>query len=330
MFKNYLAVALSSLLLLSACGGGADSDETAETRTVVHALGETQIPVDPQRIVVIDEYAAMTLLAVGIEPALIYKTFNAEVSPVVFDHLGVETREEPSFLMEPDYEQVRTDEPDLIVMSAAGPLAGNVADFERIAPTIALSFDAGWRESLNQTAAIFDVEQEAALIETALDDRLTELASSWPGNPTLSVLLDYEGTSFHPTPGAPMSQLLAEAGLSRVSAQESTEGEIENEYIAPISPEALDEHDADWIAVLAYGAYNADGVRANPLFDSLAASDAGQDFDVDGEMWFGSSTFAMWWILDDLEAVVAGGGVAATLEQAAERWDSYAANVLDQ
>ena len=79
---THLLTILLLLALLAACvpvettnpaseGAAADAtsmpaESMAETRTITHAMGESEVPTDPQRVVVLD--AMDNVLALGIQP----------------------------------------------------------------------------------------------------------------------------------------------------------------------------------------------------------------------------------------------------------------------
>lgn len=318
-----VVLTIGTVLALTACGGepadGSASDPS--TRTVVDATGEVEIPTEPTRILAVDEYAAVTMLTVGAVPDLTYLVFNDPLSPLVLDHLGAETRVEAGFIAEPNFETIASDAPDLIVTSDAGPLAGRIDELSRIAPTVSLSFGEGWRDSVQQAAAIFGTDPTA--IEAGVDARVEEVAGSLDGR-SVSLLLDYGMGLSTPTPDSPMALLLEEVGAER-PADQAAEQAATAEFVVPLSAERLPEQDADLVALLDGGSYDAEAVRAQPLFGRLQ----GTAYDVDGTAWFGNSAYNMWWVLDDLEAMAAGEQPSPP-EAATTMWDEYAAGTGDE
>jgi ABC-type Fe3+-hydroxamate transport system substrate-binding protein len=68
------ALAVAIALTLTACGGSAEpgemtpSDDAAFPRTVEHAMGQTEIPRQPERVVVLDTGELDTALSLGVTP----------------------------------------------------------------------------------------------------------------------------------------------------------------------------------------------------------------------------------------------------------------------
>jgi iron complex transport system substrate-binding protein len=322
LHRGAVAALVVSCVVLTACGGATTDTATAEgrTRTVTDATGEVQVPADPQRVLVLDEYAALSMLTVGARPDLVYLVFADPMTPQILDAEGIDSRAEPDFLSDPDFETIAADAPDLIVTSDAGPLASRVGELRAIAPTVSLAFGSGWRESAQQTAGIFGTDSDEVV--AAVSDRVADVGAAVRGK-SLSILLDY-GTGLNvPTPDSPMALLAQEVGLTRPADQTTTDGVGAGQFIAPVSPESLPQQDADLVALLDGGSYDAATVRALPTFGRLSGTVA----DVDGTAWFGSSPFAMWWVLGDLEAMSAGRPVATAADTAA-LWDQYTTEVL--
>ena len=116
-------VAVAAALVLTACGGsdadGAASDTTATAdaafpRTVVHAMGETEIPARPQRIVVLDTGELDSALSLGVTPVGAVTTAVSEdfLSYLAEGAAGVER---VGTIAEPNLEAIAALQPDLIL-----------------------------------------------------------------------------------------------------------------------------------------------------------------------------------------------------------------------
>lgn len=134
----------------------------AATRTITHALGETEIPAQPQRIASLSPIVTDNLIALGVKPAAI-TTFNGQ-DFADYEYLADELQEMTIVgkLAEPNLEQLSLAEPDLII--------GRVNDHEaiypqlsEIAPTVILADHGGDLNAwLEQTAEIVDATDAAA------------------------------------------------------------------------------------------------------------------------------------------------------------------------
>ena len=94
-------LALAVALTLTACGGGEDADaasgptsptDSAFPRTVEHAMGSTEIPERPERVVVLDTGELDTALALGVTPVGAVTTAVSEefLSYLAEDAAGIE------------------------------------------------------------------------------------------------------------------------------------------------------------------------------------------------------------------------------------------------
>jgi iron complex transport system substrate-binding protein len=138
--SRLLAVsAVASLLALSACGqdaGAADANANAETITVEHAQGSTEVPANPETVYSFDLGALDSLDSLGVEVA------GAPTAqyPDSLAKYGEDSVAKIGSMKEPDFEAISEGAPDLIIIS--GRTAGAYEELSKIAPTIDLSVDA--------------------------------------------------------------------------------------------------------------------------------------------------------------------------------------------
>ena len=263
----------------------------------------------------------MAMLMVGVEPDLVYSTVNSATSVAVLEDMGVEVEAHPEFVMDPNFEMVAADGPDLIVMSEASGFPNKIKKFEKIAPSIVLSFGDGWQNALEQSGEIFDAADAAARAEKAIANRVQSVRQGLPENASVSVIFGYENGLHFPSPKAPMSRLLDEVGLARPDIERNATGKESGAFIFATSPENLDKHEASRMAILSETYYDAGFVRSQPLFDGLGVARGDRAVDVDGETWWGNSVFTVWWILEDVEAMF-GDGTVGAVDDAVTRWGS--------
>lgn len=326
------AVALVAVaLVLAACGGPEPAATEPETRTVSHPLGEVQVPEEPASILATDEYAALNLLALGVEPAVVYGSFGSEVGRVVLEDAGITVVPGATFSESPPIEEIIGHAPDMIVMTGGAEMQETYDALSPVAPVVAVPYyDTTWQESMTAAgAAVARTDRAESMIRT-LEGRIGAVqAASEPGPTSLSVVAEtYGDCCFSAARGTPLSTILQAAGFTRPAAQDidATYGELS---VLPISPEQLGAHDADLVIVPDGEYYSADAVRAQPVFRSLPAVRDGRVLQVDGDLWFGNFAFAVHWIATDLEAV-AQDGAAATVGvpgDATARWEQFRADV---
>lgn len=175
-----LATTVTTLVVagsaLSACGSEAES-ATADgpTVTVTDARGETEVPLEPQEVVVFDMGVLDTIDTLGAADAV--AAVPQDFLPDYLQTYAADGVEDAGTLFEPDYEAVDALQPDLIVV--AGRSAEAYDDLSEIAPTLDLTLDTedlvGSLEQQTQTIATVLGEEEAA--QEALDALDAKVAS---------------------------------------------------------------------------------------------------------------------------------------------------------
>ncbi|MBA2692258.1 MAG: iron-siderophore ABC transporter substrate-binding protein [Rubrobacter sp.] len=296
-------VRAGGLFLLAPYGcGGEESGEDAssgETRIVEHALGETEVPVGPERIIDLDGLATDTLLALGIQPAGVPSPES--LPPYVRNRLE-ETRSIGS-TEEPDLESLAALEPDLILarQSDAEPVYDELS---QIAPTVAAVYEneEDWKEAHLKFSEALGEAGEGERILSDYELRTRELGEAIGGGDEVSIVRPrpdtlrlYSGASFAGT-------VVRDAGFSVAPVPGLEEGEV----LLDISRERLGLADADAVFVWAYEGTPEDEEAAindlleDPLFQRLGAVQRGEVHEV-GKHWLGLGPLAASLILDDIE-----------------------------
>lgn len=171
-FITGVGAAALAAAFLAACG---DDDEAPEeispsTKSVTTKYGTYDIPVVPQRLVVMDNrYTLETAIALGISPVGIGQRFSfvggagEYVAPWV---PYVEPEAEVAVFdgREPDLEFLLTLQPDLILCAEShldGEGALSFASLSQIAPVLPVAIsETRWRDSLRQVAEWLDREEQ--------------------------------------------------------------------------------------------------------------------------------------------------------------------------
>ncbi len=329
------AVAIVATLVLGAAGCGTDDgattssepapEPTPATRTVETEMGPVEIPVALERIVALDEYAALNLLALGIEPVEVWGSYESEIGGRLVEDAGL-TLVPASIGAGISTEALVAARPDVIVATYGGGLAGTYEDLATVAPTIALPYSRPWREAITETARIFDRPEVGDALVAVLDAQVEEASVAGEADPpSLSLLGSTYGELFATSNIAPLSGLLEELGYTRPRAQAEGVPDPTFDAAVPISEEVVSDHDADVVVVFSGTYYDADAVTSSPTFQDLPAVVDGRFVVVDGDMWFGIFPFAVFWVLQDLEAIQSGAvpdGIG-TIDDADARWADF-------
>ncbi|MEM7324013.1 MAG: ABC transporter substrate-binding protein [Actinomycetota bacterium] len=309
---------------------GEDAEDTAGedadtgSREVETSFGTVEVPNDPQRVLALDEYAAMSMLAVGIEPMEVVGSYSSLVSQEILTDAGVSV--ERTDTSELNLEAIAGARPDVIVVTAESAFMANFEPLSEIAPTVILPYIAPWRDVLADTGRIFGRDAEAANVTAALETKIAEVDATVEANPySLSILGDTFGIVFAVSQEAVLSAVAGEVGVDRPAAQAEGESMPGIESVIAISTEVIGDHDADVVAVMSGVFYNESTILDTATYQGLSAVQAGNGVVVDGDMWFGTHPFAIYWILEDLESLALGQGAdgIGTMDDITERWTGY-------
>lgn len=276
-----LGVAVGSCIVafaVTACSADASSTQeiAGDVRTVQHAFGETSIPVDPQRVAVLDgDRTLEAVVALGVRPvAAVKPPLTGDYAPVVRAGLADEPADVGSADSDIDIEALTAAEPDLIVMRTEGE--GSRELFDRvapIAPTVVVDYTpASWQRTLEQVADVFDQRDEA---ENLLADYRRTVDQSQARAPregsTLTIArVRADSLRYMTQDGSFPYSVLADLGYRAPAQQDRGSDEVQT---VDVSPELIDVLDADDIVLLT-DAGTEDAVaqlRQNPLFTGLGA-----------------------------------------------------------
>ncbi|MEM6591327.1 MAG: iron-siderophore ABC transporter substrate-binding protein [Cyanobacteria bacterium P01_C01_bin.73] len=274
------------------------------TRTVEHSMGIAQVPVAPQRVVVLDTAPLDAVIALGVEPVgtIVYGSTPAYLGAAA-DTIAVVGDGN-----KPDLEAVLALDPDLIL----GSKIGTDKIYPRliqIAPTVlaAGSGRAGnWQTHFRLYAQALGKSEQAEELLQNYQDRAQTLRQALvaPQNIEISVLSPYEGQISAYTTGSFSGSVLADVGLSRTPAQDLPE-----EYAIQLSREALPQLEGDFI-FLVYsdyfpGSIQTEDFAADPVWSQLKAVQSDRVCQVSAEVWLaGRSLLAAQQILSDIEQCI--------------------------
>lgn len=282
----------------SAASAASGVSEDGETRTVRHEKGETDVPADPQRVVVLDSPLLDAMLALGVTPVGAVRAAEHDGLP---DYLGdrADEVEIVGTIGAPNLEAIAALKPDLILSSALRDEA--IYDqLDGIAPTV---FTKGpgntWREDFMLAAdAIGRSDQASEKMEEfeAEADELGE-ALDVDGDDTASIVRFLADETRVYGPESFSGSVLSSVGFG------GAELEYDENAIANLSPEQIEQADADLMFATTYGAPE-DSTRAavTALWGNLGAVRENCQFDVDDDQWMvGIGVIGAQAILDDVE-----------------------------
>jgi len=179
----------AAAVLLAACGSGGEQapatpDAAPATRTVTHALGSTEVPVAPERVV--SASVTMTGPLLGLDVPVVGTAttrpggvadehgFFLQWAPVAVER-GVVALGGP----QPPIEAIAAERPDVIVGSAVGLDAvaeEAYARLSQIAPTVVLDHSSSsWQELARELGAALGHEEQAAAAEEEFAERASQL-----------------------------------------------------------------------------------------------------------------------------------------------------------
>ncbi len=320
--RRWWALLLVAVTVLPSCGDDvtrrreasserkAVSTSAPPTRAVTHALGQTTIPGQPQRIVVLNQYSLLDyLLAVDIKPVGSTGDAAADYPFGVWLRSRTAGVEMVGDTEEPNLERIAALKPDLIL---ANPWQEDIyPKLGEIAPTVAVPLDyADYEKEFRFVADLVNRQDEAEAIlkrhQARLDDVKAALGKRGD-QPEVSVVrilsngARIEGASYVRT-------LLERAGVRRPASQQNTKR-------LDVSLEQIEMMDGDFLFV--YSAANAKAEADNaaarqsyeqhPLWGQLRVAKAGNVRVVDSFLWAGGGILWADAVLAEVSRHLVGG-----------------------
>lgn len=312
-FRLFL-LAILAFVLISACRNNSSqqlSSHTANTsteavRVIDHAMGQTKVPVNPQRVVVVRN-GLDAALSLGVQPVGSVQLLPDD------DYLkdkaeGIESIGSDE---NPSLESIAALKPDLILGATFYNLEDNYDLLSQIAPTVIADVETSgdWQKLLNKYAEALGKTDEARQIladyraqidkfQAQMGDRLKETE--------VSLVNVYQDRIYIYLEDSFCGTIVADTGLSRPSDQVNTK----NLFSMTISKEQLDIADADAIFVWSPASNNSKEaireaqsrlkqLKADPLWFKLDAVQQNKLYAVPG-YWLGMGPIAANLVLDDL------------------------------
>ncbi|MEM9809462.1 MAG: iron-siderophore ABC transporter substrate-binding protein [Cyanobacteria bacterium P01_D01_bin.56] len=288
--------------LLTSCRQTVPPPATGEPmRTIEHAMGTTQIPVSPERIVVLDYAPLDTALALDILPIGRIILPTSPIYPETIEDIAIVTEG-----TQPSLEAILTLKPDLILGSKID--AGQqYRRLSRIAPTVVARDNGrkgGWQEHFRLHANALGKPEQAEQLLTAYQQRVEAIQSRLDQplkTMTASVMTHWSGGVVAYTTHSFSGSVLQDLGFERNPVQDKGRG-----HGIRLSKENLSAIDGD-ILFLMHQSTNDDSIAKtefirDPLWSTLNVVKQGIVCEVDSTTWAGGrSILAANQILTDVE-----------------------------
>lgn len=287
-----------------------NADSTnAETMTVTHSMGTTEVPYEPQRIAALD-LAALDILdrlglgdkVVGIPKKSSVSYLTAYIDNADITNLGS--------VKEVDMEALNSLEPDLIIIG--GRLSSEYENLAKIAPTVGVQVDheegylASARSNVEMIASLYGKEEEAQEIFAGFEERVQALRAAAEGKTSITGLVT-SGSMSTLGNGSRCSLITNEAGFENAAADvNTTHGDSASfELLLDKNPDYIFVLDRD-TAINADGAKVAKEVMDNEIVHKTSAYQNDQIVYLTPDVWYLSEggITATDTMLKDLEAGV--------------------------
>ncbi|MFJ4919436.1 ABC transporter substrate-binding protein [Streptomyces sp. NPDC088725] len=314
-------IALAAALSLAACGGNASSDKDAAEsgdsggkkaavatggkefataaektaafgtdakpgqfpRTITHAEGRTVLPKRPERVIVLDVGEFDNVVSLGVKPVG-YAPTEGDVAIPSYLKKDAGAPKNVGTINNLNLEAIAALKPDLILGSQLRA-ADKYKELSAIAPTV-FSIRPGftWKQNYLLNAKALDRLDTAQAKLAAYEKEAKALgAAVGPDKPVVSMVRYMPGKLRLYGKASFIGTILEDVGLPRPRNQQIDELAVE------ISPERIDDADADWIFTGVYGdakKTDRESARSNPLWKNLKAVKDGQAKDVADETWY--------------------------------------------
>ncbi|OCG69471.1 iron ABC transporter substrate-binding protein [Gilliamella sp. Occ3-1] len=174
--KVKFLVLLAVLLVLVGCDNKKEQQTSANTLTIEHAQGKTDVPENPKKVVVFNTATLDIMDALNIPVTALpqsdvhYPTFLSKYASKDYTNVGT--------LFEPNYEVLSSIQPDVIV--AGGRATDAYKKLNDIAPTISLDIDpnnflSSLTQRTEQLGSIFNKQNEAKKLIADFNQKIEQL-----------------------------------------------------------------------------------------------------------------------------------------------------------
>lgn len=289
MKSKIILFTLGAIVALSGCTGNQQQRSAAgETVTVIHMLDTVQVPVNPQRVVVLDFSALENLDYLGVKPIAIPKSG-------VPSHLS-KYKDDPSIedvgtVVEVNLEKINELQPDLIIIG--GRLADFYKDLSAIAPVIypttmgTTDFLGAFKRNLDDLGHIFDKQAEVDRAYAEIEKKVAEVKEKVEAtNDRALILLHNRGRFSAYGSGSRFGIIHDEIGF-----EEAEKGLGTHVHGNPVSSEFVQKANPDIIFIVDRSMIVGNAVMdkeevENKLVKQTNAAQNGKIFYLNPEVWY--------------------------------------------
>jgi iron complex transport system substrate-binding protein len=296
----------------------ATPEGSGETRTIEHAMGTTEVPVDPQRVVVLDTGELDSVLALGVTPVGAVEAIAGEGFQGYLEDQTANV-EIVGTIAEPNLEAIVALDPDLIISNKVRHEA--IYDqLSQIAPTVfAERVGVAWKENFDLHAKTLGKTAEAEQIKADYQARIEQLQQQLgqPEEISVSVVRFLEDQVRQYQKGSFIGTILEDIGVARPEQQRLTD-----ETWTEVNRELIPQLDADVMFVTSYGPAEKtpkSEFQSDPLWSQLEVVQQDRVFEVSDDHWMlGLGYLAAERVLDDLEQYLVAGSAPPAATAATE------------
>lgn len=278
---------------------------SSATRTITHAMGTTDVPANPQRVVVLDTGELDSALALGVKPVGAVEALPG-TGFLAYLRDRTEGVQNVGTIAEPNLETIATLQPDLILSSKARH-EDIYEQLSQIAPTVFTErVGVVWKENLKAHAEALNKSAEAEQLIQTYDQRIAGLRSALGdrlSDTEVSIVRFLPGQIRLYQRGSFIGTIMDDIGLARPASQQA-----QDETWLEGSQERIDDFDGDLLFVTSYGPAEETvlpQLKANPLWAQLDAVQQNTVHEVSDDHWMtGIGILAANRVIDDLETIL--------------------------
>lgn len=286
--KKIIPILIAFILVLSACGnGGKDSSSKGDKHEVKHAMGTTEVPKHPKRIVVLTHEGTEALVAMGVKPVGAVNSSNGDPwYPHLKDKFdGIKPVGDE---LKINMEEIAKLKPDLIIGNKFRDEA-QYKKLSKIAPTVfSKELRGDWKDNFKLYAKAINKEDKGKEVLKDYDDHVKKVSNELGDkkNQKVSMVRFMPGDVRIYHQNTFSGQILKELGVKR------PEGQDKNDFVEKgLSKERIKAMDGDYLFYFTY----QDGDKKvtqlekdwlnDPEFKKLNASKKGHVYKVSDDVW---------------------------------------------